>query len=75
MRWLWLTVLTVFAVVMAVLTPYVFRHESTLQAISWCVMLALTIVCVGLLVRAELLIRALDRRLTSDSAGSDRRQP
>lgn len=75
MRWLWLAALTALAVVMAVLTPYVFRHESTSQAVGWCVMLACTVFGVGLLVRAEFLIRALNRRPPGDPAGPDRPQP
>jgi hypothetical protein len=74
MRWLWLAALAVLAVVIAVLTPYVFHHESTAQAVGWCVMLARTVAGICLLVRAELLIRTLDRR-TSDATDSDHHQP
>jgi hypothetical protein len=75
MRWLWLAALTALAVVMAVLTPYVFHHESNAQAVGWCIMLACTVFGIGLLVRAELLIRAMDRRPNGDPAGPDCPQP
>jgi uncharacterized membrane protein YoaK (UPF0700 family) len=75
MRWVWLAALTALAIVMVVLTPYVFHHESTSQAVGWCVMLTLTIVGVGVLIRVELLLRAIDRRTTGESAGPDQQQP
>ncbi|WP_037905024.1 hypothetical protein [Actinacidiphila yeochonensis] len=74
MRLVWLAALAVLAVVMAVLTPYVFRHESVSQTVGWCVMLACTVIGVGLLVRVELLIRALDHR-SAGEADRPGRQP
>jgi drug/metabolite transporter (DMT)-like permease len=61
LRLVWLVALGVLAVVMAVLTPYVFHTQSTSQAIGWCLMLVCTVAAVAVLVRAEFLFRALDR--------------
>ncbi|WP_327364928.1 hypothetical protein [Streptomyces sp. NBC_01296] len=47
---------------MAVFTPHVFRTESTWQFIAWSVMLLGTVGFIAALVRAELLIRSLNRR-------------
>lgn len=75
MRLVWLAALGALAVVMAVLTPYVFHHESTSQAVGWCVMLACTLAGVALLIRAEFLFRALDRRTGSAGTEPDDQQP
>ncbi|GAA2345628.1 hypothetical protein [Streptomyces violaceusniger] len=53
---------------MAVFTPYVFRTESTWHAIAWSVMLTGTVAFIAVLIRAELLIRRLDRRTNSDAS-------
>ncbi|UKY47827.1 hypothetical protein [Streptomyces inhibens] len=66
MRFFWLAALGVLAVVMAVFTPYVLRHESVWQSIGWLVMLVGTIGVIAVLIRAELLLRSLDRRARSD---------
>ncbi|MFE2609466.1 hypothetical protein ACFXDI_40465 [Streptomyces mirabilis] len=68
MRLVWLAAITVLAVVMAVLTPYVLRTESTWQAAAWLVMLAATITGIAALIRAELLLRRLERPANSDAS-------
>ncbi|MFF9593843.1 hypothetical protein ACF1FX_32445 [Streptomyces sp. NPDC014646] len=68
MRLVWLTAISVLAVVMAVFTPYVLRTESTWQAAAWLLMLTATAVGVAVLIRAELLVRRLER--TSNGDGS-----
>lgn len=68
MRLVWLAAITVLAVVMAVLTPYVLRTESTWEAAAWLVMLAATITGVAVLIRAELLLRRLERPANSDAS-------
>ncbi|MFI2077572.1 hypothetical protein [Streptomyces triculaminicus] len=68
MRLVWLAALGVLAVVMAVFTPYVYRTESTWQAIDWTVMLIGTVAFVAALIRAELLIRSQNRRTSSDAS-------
>ncbi|MEU5109731.1 hypothetical protein AB0H07_47135 [Streptomyces sp. NPDC021354] len=68
MRLVWLAALSVLAVVMAVFTPYVFRAESTWQAIAWLVMLVGTVAFIAVLIRAELLIRRLDQQPNSDAS-------
>lgn len=75
MRLVWPAALGVLAVVMAVLTPYVFRTESTAQEIGWCLILACTVAAVAVLTRAEFLFRALDRHPGSVSTEPDDRQP
>ncbi|MFJ8755258.1 hypothetical protein ACIREO_39025 [Streptomyces sp. NPDC102441] len=66
MRLVWLAAITVLAVVMAVFTPYVLRTESTWQAAAWLVMLAATVTGIAVLIRAELLLRRLERPANSD---------
>jgi NADH:ubiquinone oxidoreductase subunit 6 (subunit J) len=66
MRLVRLAAISVLAVVMAVFTPYVLRTESTWQAAAWLVMLAATVTGVTLLIRAELLLRRLERPTNSD---------
>lgn len=66
MRLFWLAALGVLAVIMAVFTPYVFRNESTWQAIGWSVMLIGTVGFIAVLIRAERLIRSLNQRTRSD---------
>ncbi|MFE9007430.1 hypothetical protein ACFYOY_35825 [Streptomyces sp. NPDC007875] len=68
MRFVWLGALGVLAVVMAVFTPYVFRTESTWQAIAWSVMLTGTVAFIAVLIRSELLIRRMGRRTNSDAS-------
>ncbi|MFE7958624.1 hypothetical protein [Streptomyces sp. NPDC057413] len=68
MRLAWLAAISVLAVVMAVLTPYVLRTESTWQAAAWLVMLAATVTGIAMLLRAELLIRRLERDTRSDAS-------
>jgi MFS superfamily sulfate permease-like transporter len=68
MRWFWLAALGVLAVVMAVFTPYVFRNESTWQAVAWCVMFVGTVGFIAGLMRMGRLIRALDRRTGNDTS-------
>ncbi|WP_086705722.1 hypothetical protein [Streptomyces antimycoticus] len=68
MRLVWLAAISALAVVMVVFTPYVFRTESTWQAAAWLVMLAATVTGLVVLVRAELLIRRLDRRTNGDAS-------
>ncbi|MEV0694704.1 hypothetical protein [Streptomyces sp. NPDC050388] len=66
MRLVWLAAISVLAVVMAVLTPYVLRTESTWQVAAWLVMLAATVTGVAVLIRAELLFRRLERDAHGD---------
>ncbi|GAA3808607.1 hypothetical protein ACFQ0G_53225 [Streptomyces chiangmaiensis] len=66
MRLVWLAAISVLAVVMAVFTPYVLRTESTWQAAAWLVMLAATVTGIAVLIRAELLLRRLERQPDSD---------
>lgn len=66
MRLVWLTAISVLAVVMAVFTPYVLRTESTWQAAAWLLMLAATAGGVAVLIRAELLVRRLERTSNGD---------
>ncbi|MCC9690596.1 hypothetical protein [Streptomyces sp. MNU103] len=70
MRLVWLAAISVLAVVMAVCTPYVLRTESTWQAAAWLLMLAATITGIVALIRAELLLRCLERRPDSDVPGT-----
>ncbi|MFE0358773.1 hypothetical protein ACFW2K_28535 [Streptomyces nigra] len=70
MRLVWLAALSVLAVVIAVLTPYVFRTESTWQAIAWLIMLVGMVALIGVLIRAERLLRRLERRSDSNSRGT-----
>ncbi|MFI7237636.1 hypothetical protein [Streptomyces cyaneofuscatus] len=58
------------AVVMAVFAPYVFRTESTVQAIAWSAMLVGTVVLIAVLVYAELLMRRMDRRTRRGASGT-----
>jgi uncharacterized membrane protein len=51
---------------MAVFTPYVLRTESTWKAAAWLLMLAATITAIAALIRAELLLRRLERTPNSD---------
>ncbi|MFB7274186.1 hypothetical protein [Streptomyces sp. NPDC056244] len=60
--------LGVLAVVMAVFTPYVLRTESVGRAVAWSIVLIGTVAFLTVLVRAELLIRSLDRRTGSDAS-------
>ncbi|MFF9221674.1 hypothetical protein [Streptomyces viridosporus] len=53
---------------MVVLTPYVLRTESTWPAAAWLVMLAATITGIAVLLRAELLVRRLERDTRSDAS-------
>lgn len=69
MRHFWLSALGVLAVVMAVFTPHVLRHESVWQSIGWCVMFIGTIGVIAVLIRAERLLRSLDRHARSDLSG------
>ncbi|KOT48393.1 MULTISPECIES: hypothetical protein [Streptomyces] len=66
MRLVWLAALGVLAAVMTVLTPYVLRTESTWQAVGWLVMLAGTVAAIAMLIRAERLLRRLERQTDSD---------
>jgi len=66
MRLVWLAAISVLAVVMAVFTPHVLRTESTWQAAAWLVMLAATVTAIAALIRAELLLRRLERDIHSD---------
>ncbi|MYS32584.1 hypothetical protein K388_07279 [Streptomyces sp. KhCrAH-43] len=66
MRLVWLAAITVLAVVMAVFTPYVLRTESTWQAAAWLFMLAATVTGIAVFIRAELLLRRLERPANSD---------
>ncbi|BCM72968.1 hypothetical protein L0F81_25615 [Streptomyces tricolor] len=68
MSLVWLASLGVLAVVVAVLTPYVFRTESTWQAAAWLVMLVGTVAFIAVLVRAERLIGRLGRQADSDAS-------
>ncbi|WP_432155057.1 hypothetical protein [Streptomyces tricolor] len=68
MSLVWLASLGVLAVVVAVLTPYVFRTESTWQAVAWLVMLVGTVAFIAVLVRAERLIGRLCRQADSDAS-------
>ncbi|MGK3110646.1 hypothetical protein [Streptomyces sp. WAC05858] len=70
MRLVWLAAISALAVVMVVFTPYVFRTESTWQAAAWLVMLAATVTGIAALIRAELLIRRLERQPDSDVSGT-----
>jgi hypothetical protein len=70
MRLVWLAAISVLAIVMAVFTPYVFRTESTWQAVAWLVMLAATVTAIAALVRAELLLRRLERLANSDTSAT-----
>ncbi|MFH8411008.1 hypothetical protein ACH4FX_40495 [Streptomyces sp. NPDC018019] len=65
-RLVWLAALGVLAVMMAVFIPYVLRTASTWQAVAWLVMLAGTVVFIAALIRAERLVRHLDRQPDSD---------
>ncbi|WP_030423276.1 hypothetical protein [Streptomyces sp. NRRL F-5065] len=66
MRLVWLAAISVLAVVMAVCTPYVLRTESTWKAAAWLFMLAATVTAIAALIRAELLLRRLERDTRSD---------
>ncbi|MFJ4806885.1 hypothetical protein [Streptomyces murinus] len=66
MRSVWLPAISVLAFVMAALTPYVLRNESTWQAAAWLVMLTATVIGLTALIRAELLLRRLERDTRSD---------
>lgn len=68
MRLVWLAAISVLAVVMVVVTPYVFRTESTGQAAAWLIMLSATVVGIAVLIRAELLFRRLERDARSDAS-------
>ncbi|WP_329536845.1 hypothetical protein OG568_50470 (plasmid) [Streptomyces sp. NBC_01450] len=70
MRLVWLAAISVLAIVMTVFTPYVFRTESTWQAVAWLVMLAATVTAIAALVRAELLLRRLERLANSDTSAT-----
>ncbi|QXE39628.1 hypothetical protein KQY30_00210 [Streptomyces sp. GMY02] len=61
-------VLGVFAVVMAVFTPYVFRTESTWMTVAWSVVLIGTVTFIAALIRTELWTRSPDRRTRSDDS-------
>ncbi|MFI2241189.1 hypothetical protein [Streptomyces chrestomyceticus] len=69
MRLVWLAALGVLAVVMTVFTPYVVRTESTWKVIGWLVMLVGTVVFNAALIRAERLLRRLERQ--TDSSASE----
>jgi len=71
LRLVWLAALGVLAVVMAVLTPYEFHHESIAETIGWCVMLVSAFAAVAALIRAELLIRKFDRYTGNDATETD----
>ncbi|PLW71451.1 hypothetical protein C0036_17760 [Streptomyces sp. DJ] len=66
MRLVWLTTISVLAIVMAMFTPHVLRTESTWQAAAWLLMLTATAVGVAVLIRAELLVRRLERTSNGD---------
>ncbi|MBJ7004933.1 hypothetical protein JG491_33560 [Streptomyces sp. CRPSP2-6A1] len=66
MRFVWLGALGVLAVVMAVLTPYVFRTESTWQAAAWLVMLIATVTGTAVLTLLEVLFRRMEPPAGSD---------
>ena len=70
MRLVWLAAISVLAVVMAVFTPHVLRTESTWQAAAWLFMLAATLTGIAALIRAELLLRRLERQPDSDVPGT-----
>jgi NADH:ubiquinone oxidoreductase subunit 6 (subunit J) len=70
MRLVWLAAISVLAVVMAVFTPYVLRTESMWQAAAWLVMLAATVTGIAALIRAELLLRRLERQRDRDVPGT-----
>ncbi|MEU3188672.1 hypothetical protein ABZ707_31415 [Streptomyces sp. NPDC006923] len=70
MRLFWLAALGLLAVVMAMFTPYVFRNESTWQAVAWSIMLVGTVAFIAVLIRAERLIRSLDRHADNDTSES-----
>ncbi|MFF7189677.1 IS701 family transposase [Streptomyces sp. NPDC008222] len=70
MRLVWLAAISVLAVVMAVFTPYVLRTESMWQAAAWLVMLAATVTGIAALIRAELLLRRLERQRDPDVPGT-----
>ncbi|MFI6530767.1 hypothetical protein [Streptomyces uncialis] len=68
MRLVRLAAISVLAVVMAVFTPYVLGTESTGKAAAWLFMLAATITAIAALIRAELLLRRLERPANSDTS-------
>lgn len=68
MRFVWPAALGVLAVVMAVLTPYVYRNESTWKAIAWSIVLIGTVAFSAALIRIELLMRSQNRRTSSDAS-------
>ncbi|MGI5262442.1 hypothetical protein [Streptomyces angustmyceticus] len=70
MRLVWLAAIGVLAVVMVVFTPYVLRTESTWQATAWLVMLAATVIGIAALIRAELLLRRLERQSDRNVPGT-----
>ncbi|MET8816430.1 hypothetical protein ABZW47_31070 [Streptomyces sp. NPDC004549] len=68
MRLLWLAALSALAVLMAALTPYVLRTESLWQSVPWLIMLAATLTGIAALIRAEVLLRRLERDVRSDAS-------
>ncbi|ANW22626.1 hypothetical protein [Streptomyces clavuligerus] len=68
MRLVWLAVLGVITVVMAVLTPVVFRTESSWGIAAWSVLIVGTAVFTAALIRAEVLLRSAERRAGSGTS-------
>ncbi|MFF3489194.1 hypothetical protein ACFYXC_39040 [Streptomyces sp. NPDC002701] len=66
MRLVWLTAISVLTVMMAVFTPRVLRTESAWEAAAWLFMLACAVAAVAAFIRAELLLRRLERDTHSD---------
>ncbi|WP_405196332.1 hypothetical protein [Streptomyces anulatus] len=54
------------AVTMAVFTPHVLRTESIWKAAAWLFMLACAVAAIAAFIRAELLLRRLERDTHSD---------
>jgi hypothetical protein len=53
----------------------VFRTQSTARTVGWCLMLVCTVAGVAVLIRAEFLLRELDRRTGSAGTETDDHRP
>lgn len=52
-----------------------FRTQSTARTVGWCLMLVCTVAGVAVLIRAEFLLRELDRRTGSAGTETDDHRP
>ncbi|MEW2623602.1 hypothetical protein [Streptomyces sp. NPDC048106] len=70
MRLVRLAAISALTILMAVFTPHVLRTESTWQAAAWLVVLAAALSGIAAFIRAELLLRHLERQSDSDVPGT-----